>query len=108
MPRGSKQQHRHDRNDAEHEHRPEGSAPAEDVADRGADRHADDAGNSEAGKDQRHGHAALVLAHEADGYDHGDAEIDAVSEGDGDAQHEHGEEVGRQRAGRLADGEGDE
>ena len=52
-------------------------------------------------------HAALVLAHKADRNHHGDAEIGAMRYRNGNAQKQHRGEVGRQRAGRLADGEGE-
>ena len=99
--------HRSGRDDAEHEHRPEGRAPAPDIADRRADRDADDAGNREAGEDQGDGHAALVFAHQADRHHHGDAEIGAVRDRDGDAQQKHRGEIGRERAGGLPEREGD-
>ena len=65
---------------ADHANRPEGGAPAEPRADGGAQRHAQDVGDGEAGQDQRDGKAPALGRHEANGDDGGDAEIGAVDD----------------------------
>jgi hypothetical protein len=99
--------HRERCNDAQDEHRPEGGPPAESVTDGGAGRNADDVGDGEASQDQGDRHAALVLAHEPDRHDHGDAEIGTMCNGHCDTHQQHRSKIRRKRTGGLPGGEGE-
>ncbi|MCY1430137.1 hypothetical protein D9M71_460770 [compost metagenome] len=93
------------RHHADDGHHPEGRTPAGSLAERGAQRHAEDVGQGQAGEHQGDGGSLAVGRHQTGGDHRTDAEEGAVAErGDHPGEHQQAV-VGGHRAEEIADDE---